>query len=85
MRGAEVFFGPALGADLDGVVLVAVVVGDLGGAAGEVGISQSVQRILHIGHHIHQTVNLVLQASDVRNLIAVVGFVGNNFAHTADG
>ena len=61
MCGSQILLGPALGADFDGVILVAVVVGDRGGAADEVDVSQSVQRVLHIGHHILKAVDPALE------------------------
>ena len=65
----QVGLGPALVANLDGVVLVAVGIYHLGGAALEVDL---VQCSLHVSHCIAQTVDqallvadLVLQTSDV--------------------
>ena len=75
MCGSYILLQPALVADLYGIVLIAVVVGNLGGAATEIdgidGILQAVDQIL-------QAVDLVLEAGDVRNNGArdVDGLVG---------
>ena len=67
MRGSHILFHPALFSNLNGVVLVAVIVFNLGGTANEIGVIHIIHIILQVTHLILQTVNLMLQTRDVRN------------------
>ena len=81
MFGSQVFLHPALVTNLHGIICVAVNIHNFGGAAGEVGVGHIVHRVLHIGHHILQTVDLALLAAD---LVLQTGDVGHHGARDVD-
>ena len=65
VRGSQVLLQPALVTYLHRVILVAIIVANLGGAAGKIGIGHVVHRVLHIGHRILQAVDLALLVVDL--------------------
>ena len=70
MCGSHILLGPTLGADLHGVVLVAVVVENRGGSTGEIGVNQITNLALQIVYLV-----LKVAAAGVSIVVAVVGLV----------